>query len=191
MKRNTFSINLKRVKPAMRKGLAFLLGGLVITLAAVMSSGCSLAEKPSNEPIAPEPPELTYSISVSAAPIQISSGNLHWHRELPDESYTLENVALEIHNLGDFDIAVAQLEITVDDETRLLDIDQVIAGGARESLDLQPMMGGFDGGVHRVYMSLLDDNGRVLYRNQGEDIGPLEPEPGTGSWHSMPSCPSP
>jgi len=187
MKRNTFSINLKRIKPAMRKGLAFLLGGLVITLAAVLSSGCSLAEKPSNEPITPEPPELTYSISVSAAPIQISSGNLHWHRELPNESYTLENVALEIHNLGDFDIAVAQLEITVDEDTKLVDIDQVIAGGARESLALQPMMEGFDSGVHRVYMSLLDDNGRVLYQNQGEDIGPLEPEPGTGSWHSMPS----
>jgi hypothetical protein len=49
------------------------------------------------------------------------------------------------------------------------------------------MMEGYDGGVHRVYMSLLDGNGEVLYRNQGEDMGPLEPEPGTGSWHPMPS----
>ncbi len=92
---------------------------------------------------------------------------------------------MEIYNLGDFEIAVAQLEITVDEDTRLFDIDLVIVGGARESIALQPMMEGYDGGVHRVYISLLDDNGGVLYRNQGEDIGPLEPEPGTGSWHSM------
>ncbi len=187
MKRNTFSINPKGIKPAPRKGSAFLFGGLVIILAVVMFSGCSLVEKTSNEPFIPEPPEFTYSISVSAAPIQISSGNLHWHRELPNESYTLEDMALEIYNLGDFDIAVAQLEIMVDDDTRLFNIDRIIAGGARESIALQPMMEGYDGGIHRVYMSLLDDNGGVLYRNQGEDIGPLEPEPGTGSWHSMPS----
>jgi len=187
MKRNTYSINPKGIKPASRKRLAFLFGGLVIILAAVMSSGCSLAEKTSNETATPEPSELTYSVSISAAPIQISSGNLHWHRELPNKSYTLENIALEIHNIGDFDIAVAQLEIMVDEDTRLFNIDQVIAGGARESLALQPMMEGYDGSVHRVYLSLLDDNGGVLYRNQGEDIGPLEPEPGTGSWHSTPS----
>jgi len=187
MKRNTFSIKPKGIKPAPRKGSAFLFGGLVIILAVVMFSGCSLVEKTSNEPFIPEPPEFTYSISVSAAPIQISSGNLHWHRELPNESYTLEDMALEIYNLGDFDIAVAQLEIMVDDDTRLFNIDRIIAGGARESIALQPMMEGYDGGIHRVYMSLLDDNGGVLYRNQGEDIGPLEPEPGTGSWHSMPS----
>ena len=187
MKRDTFSINSKGIKPTVRKRLALLLGGLVIILAVVMCSGCSLAEKTSNEPVAPEPPELTYSVSVSAVPIQISSGNLHWHRDLPNEGYTLENIALEIQNLGDFDIAVAQLEIMVDGDTKLFNIDRIIAGGARESLDLQPMMEGYDGGIHRVYMSLLDNNGRVLYRNQGEDIGPLEPEAGTGSWHSMPS----
>jgi hypothetical protein len=187
MKRYTSSTNSKGVKPAPRKRLAFLFGGLVIMLAAVMSSGCSLAGKASNEPVTPEPPELNYSISISAAPIQISSGNLHWHRELPNESYTLENVTLEIYNLGDFDIAVAQLEIMVDEDTQLFNIDRVIAGEDRQSLTLQPMMEGYDGGVHCVYMSLLDANGGVLYRNQGEDIGPLEPEPGTGSWHSMPS----
>jgi len=187
MKRSTFNINSKGIKPASRKGLPYLYIGLLILLAVSLFSGCSLPQKTSNELLAPEPPEFTYSVSVSAAPIQISSGNLHWHRELPKDSYTLENTALEIYNLGDFDIAVAQLEITVDEDARLFDIDLVIVGGARESIALQPMMEGYDGGVHRVYMSLLDDNGGVLYRNQGEDIGPLEPEPGTGSWHSMPN----
>jgi hypothetical protein len=187
MKRNTFVNNTKGIKPTIRKWKPLLFVSLVILLAVALFSGCSLPQKTSRELLAPEPPELTYSVSVSAAPIQISSGNLHWHRELPNSSYTLEDAALEIHNLGDFDIAVAQLEITVDDDTRYFDINLVIVGGARESLTLQPMMEGYDGGVHRVYMSLLDGNGEVLYRNQGEDMGPLEPEPGTGSWHPMPS----
>jgi hypothetical protein len=187
MKRSTFNIHSKGTKPASRKGLPYLYIGILILLAVALFSGCSLTQKTSNEILTPEPPEFTYSVSVSAAPIQISSGNLHWHRELPSDSYTLEDTALEIYNLGDFDIAVAQLEITVDEDARLFDINLVIVGGARESISLQPMMEGYNGGVHRVYMSLLDDNGGVLYRNQGEDIGPLEPEPGTGSWHSMPN----
>lgn len=187
MKRNTFATNAKGIKPTIRKGSPFLYGGLLILLAVALFSGCSLSKKTLSEPVIPEPPEFSYSVSVSAAPIQISSGNLHWHRELPNESYTLEDAALEIHNFGDFDIPVAQLEITVDEDTRLFNIDRVITGGDRESIALQPMMEGYDGGVHRVYMALIGDNGGVLYRNEGEDIGPLEPVPGTGSWHPMPS----
>jgi len=187
MKRNTFTINSRGIKPAPRKSSPFIYGGLVILLALALFSGCSLSKKTSNEPVIPETPEFTYSVSVSAVPIQISGGNLHWHKELPNDSYTLEDMALEIHNLGDFDIPVAQLEIRVDGDTSVFDIDRVITGGARESIALQPMMEGYDGGVHRVYVALLDDNGRVLYQNEGEDIGPLEPEPGTGSWHPMPS----
>lgn len=187
MKRNTFTINPKRIKPAPRKSSPFIYGGLVILLALALFSGCSLSEKTPNETVIPETLEFTYSVSVSAVPIQISGGNLHWHKELPNDSYTLEDMALEIHNLGDFDIPVAQLEIRVDGDTSVFDIDRVIAGGARESIALQPMMEGYDGGVHRVYVALLDDNGGVLYQNKGEDIGPLEPEPGTGSWHPMPS----
>ena len=187
MKRNNLTTNSKGIKPAPRKSKLFLYGGLLILLTVALFSGCSLPEQTSDEPVILEPPEFTYSVSISAVPIQISSGNLHWHRELPNDSYTLEDIALEIYNLGDFDIPVAQLEIRVDEDISLFDIDRVITGGARESIALQPMMEGYDGGVHRVYMTLLDNNGEVLYQNEGEDIGPLEPEPGTGSWHPMPS----
>jgi hypothetical protein len=187
MKRNTLKTDTKGIKSASRNGLPYLYIGILILLAVALFSGCSLSEKTSNEPVILEPSEFTYSVSTSAVPIQISSGNLHWHRELPNESYTLEDMAVEIHNLGDFDISVAQLEIMVDEDARLFTINQVIAGGARENITLQPMMAGYDGGVHRVHLSLLGDNGGVLYQNEGEDIGPLEPEPGTGSWHSMPS----
>jgi len=187
MKRSTLKTNSKGIKSASRNGLPYLYIGILILLAVALFSGCSLSEKTSNEPVILEPPEFTYSVSTSAVPIQISSGNLHWHRELPNESYTLEDMAVEIHNLGNFDISVAQLEIMVDEDARSFNINLVIAGGARENIALQPMMAGYDGGVHRVFVSLLDDNGGVLYQNEGEDIGPLEPEPGTGSWHSMPS----
>jgi hypothetical protein len=187
MKQNTFTINSKRIRPVLRKGKTFLCSGILILLVLALFSGCSLSEKTSAEPVMPEPLEFTYSVSVSAVPIQISSGNLHWHKELPNDSYTLEDMALEIYNFGDFDIPVAQLEITVDEDVSLFNIDQIIAGGAKENIALQPMMEGYDGGIHRVYVALLDNNGGVLYRNEGEDIGPLEPEPGTGSWHPMPS----
>jgi len=187
MKRNTFTNNFGGAKPAPRKGFPLLYGGLVILLAMALLSGCSPSDTTPSQPVITEPPELTYSVSVSAVPIQISSGNLHWHRELPDDSYTLEDVALEIHNLGDFAIPVAQLEIRVDDDAGLFNIDRVVAGGTKESIALQPMMKGYDGGIHRVYLSLLDDKGVVLYQNEGKDIGPLEPVPGTGSWQPMPS----
>jgi hypothetical protein len=163
------------------------LGGLALLLVMALLPGCSPSNATAGQPVTPEPPELSYSVTVSAVPIQISSGNLHWHRELPDDSYTLEDMALEIHNLGDSDIAVARLEIRVDDDTGLFSIDRVLAGGSKESIALQPMMAGFDGGVHRIYLSLLDDKGGVLYQNEGQDIGPLEPVPGTGSWQPMPS----
>ena len=186
MKRNIFAISSGVLKPALGKGLPFLYGGLLIILAIALLSSCSMPEKTSSEPVMPEPPEFTYSVSISAAPIQISSGNLHWHKELPNDSYTLEDMALEIYNLGDFDILVAQLEIRVDEDTKLFNIARVIPGGERENMVLQPMMEGYDGGTHRVYVALLDDNGGVLYQNKGEDIGPLEPIPGTGSWKPVP-----
>jgi hypothetical protein len=71
----------------------------------------------------------------------------------------------------------------------LCNIDRLITGGARENIALQPMMEGYDGGVYRVYVALLDENGGILYQNEGENIGQLKPEPGTGSWHAMPSYP--
>ena len=164
-------------------------------LAAAPLSGCSTpqitaSEIPaikitSSEPAIPKPSELTYNTSISAPPIQISSGNLHWHKKLPDDSYTLEDIAIEIYNFGDYDISVAQLEITVDDDTRLLTVDRVIHGGEKSNLVFQPMMEGYDGGTHRVHVALLDENGGVLYQNSGENMGPLEPIPGTGSWKPL------
>jgi hypothetical protein len=187
MKRTSFTDNARGTKPAPRKGSLLIYVGLAMLLAMALLSGCSPSVATPGQPAITEPPELSYSVSVSAVPIQISSGNLHWHRELPDDSYTLEDVALEIHNLGDFDIPVAQLKIRVDDDTGLFSVDLVVAGGTKESIALQPMMKGYDGGIHRVYLSLLDDEGKVLYQNEGQDIGPLEPEEGTGSWQPMPS----
>jgi hypothetical protein len=182
---HTLFISSGGAKP--RKGRLLLYGGIAIILAVALLSGCSLSETTPSQPVIPEPPKLSYSVSVSAVPIQISSGNLHWHRELPSDSYTLEDMAVEIHNLADFDVSIAQLEIRIDDDSRLFNVDRLIAGGARESVALKPMMEGYDGGVHCVYISLLDGNGGVLYQNGGQDIGPLEPEPGTGSWHPMSS----
>jgi len=166
----------------MKQNILILCGGLLLLLAIALPLGCSTPEIKSSEPVIPEPSKFTYDISISAPPIQISGGNLHWHKKLPNDSYTLEDIAIEICNFGDFDILVAQLEITVDDNTRLLNIDRVIPAGERKNLAVQPMMEGYDGGAHRVYVALLDQNGGVLCQNNGEDVGPLEPVPGTGSW---------
>jgi len=167
--------------------ILFLCCGLLILLALALLSGCSAPQSTAIERVRPEPSGLTYSVSTSAPPIQISSGNLHWHKKLPSGSYSLEDMTIEIYNFGDFDILVAQLEITVDEDTRLLDINSVIHGGERKSLVFQPMMEGYDGGTHRVYMALLDENDGILYENKGESIGPLEPTPGTGSWKPVPN----
>jgi hypothetical protein len=177
MKKNTSMIG---------KGVSFLCGSLLILFAALLL-GCSTPQATSIERVTPAPSGLTYSTSVSAPPIQISSGNLHWHKKLPGDSYTLEDLTIEIYNFGDFDISVAQLGVTVDEETRLLDINNVIHGGERKSLVFQPMMADYDGGTHQVYMVLLDENGDILYQNGGETVGPLEPTPGTGSWKPVPN----
>jgi hypothetical protein len=171
----------------MKQNTLILCGGLLLLLAIALPLGCSTPEIKSSEPVIPEPSKFTYDISISAPPIQISGGNLHWHKKLPNDSYTLEDIAIEICNFGDFDISVVQLEITLDDDTRVLNIDRVIPGGERMNLVVQPMMEGYDGGAHRVYVALLDQNGGVLCQNNGENVGPLEPVPGTGSWKPVPN----
>ena len=125
IKRNTLPFIPGYLSRAVGKGIPFLFGGLFILLAvAPLFRLFHCRRKTSSEPAIPEPSELTYSVSISAPPIQISSGNLHWHKELPNDSYTLEDMAMEIYNFGDFDISVAQLEIRVDEDTRLFNIDQ-------------------------------------------------------------------
>jgi hypothetical protein len=182
MKPKIFITTLEVVKRAADRGMLLLCGGLFLLLAVALLLGCSRPEITSSEPVIPEPAEFTYSISISAPPIQISGGNLHWHKKLPDDSYTLEDMTIEIYNFGDSDILVARLEVRVDEDTRLFNIDRVIPGGEKENLVVQPMMGGYDGGAHRIYVALLDQNGRPIYQDKGQDVGPLEPIPGTGSW---------
>ncbi len=73
----------------------------------------------------------------------------------------------------------------VDENSRLFNVDMIIPGREVKSLVVQPMMEGYDGGTHVVYVALLDENGKILYENNGEEIGPLDPVPGTGNWKKM------
>ena len=170
-----------------KKGASFIgIGLFIILFAIVLLLGCSepeiASEITSSGQVIPEESEFTYSISTSTPPIQISGGNLHWHKQLPNNTYTLEDAAIEIYNFGDFDILVTQLEMRVDENSRLFNVDMVIPARARESLIVQPMMEGYDGGTHTTYVTLLGENGELLHESDGHEIGPLEPIAGTGSW---------
>ncbi len=182
-----------------RQNQYVLLGkGLFILFAVALLLGCSASEITYSERIIPEESEFTYSeriipeeseftysISISAPAIQISGGNLHWHKELPSNTYTLEDLAIEIYNFGDFDILVTQLEMRVDENSRLFNVDMVIPKRVKESLAVQPMMEGYDGGIHIVYVVLLNENSEILYESDAQEIGPLESIPGTGSWQQV------
>ena len=169
-----------------KQGTSFLgIGLFIILFAIVLLLGCSAPEITSSEQVIPEESGLAYSVSISAPSIQISGGNLHWHKQLPNNTYTLENAAIEVYNFGDFDILVTQLEMRVDENSRLFNVDMVIPARARESLIVQPMMEGYDSGTHTTYVTLLDENGELLYESDGHEIGPLEPIPGTGSWNKV------
>ena len=155
----------------------------MLVIAATLLSGCSTPEMAYNsEPVTPDESEIAYSVSVSAPPVQINGGNLHWHKKLPNNTYILEDLALEIHNFGDFDIRVTQLEVSVDGNSQLLNIDMTIPGKTSKSLVVQPMSEGHNGGTHIVSLTLLDEDGNVLCESGGYEVGPLEPVPGTGSW---------
>jgi len=165
--------------------MSFVVRSLFIVFVVVLLLGCSVPETNSGEQVIPEEPEFTYGIVASVPPIQISGGNLLWHKKLPNTTYTLEDVAIEIHNFGDSDILVDRLEIRVDGDSKLFDIGLTISGNTKENVVVHPMMEGYDGGTHIVYVALLDENGRLLYANNGEELGPLEPVPGTGSWEPV------
>ena len=168
--------------------MSFVSRGLPILLVAVLLLlflGCSTPGASSSERVIPEEFEFTYSKRISAPTIQISGGNLVWHKKLPSTSYTLEDVAIEAYNFGDFDILVAQLEMRVDENSKLFNIDMIIPAGARSNLVVQPMMEGYHGGSHVVHMTLLDENGSVLYETASQEVGPLEPPSGTVSWEPL------
>ena len=186
IERNFFTTCPEVLKQVVKKGTSFLgIGLFIILFAIVLLLGCSAPEITSSEQVIPEESELAYSVSISAPSIQISGGNLHWHKQLPNNTYTLENAAIEIYNFGDLDILVTQLEMRVDENSRLFNVDMVIPARARESLIVQPMMEGYDGGTHTTYVTLLDENGELLYESDGHEIGPLEPIPGTGGWKQV------
>ena len=154
----------------------------VLVLAiAVLFSGCSAPKKLSPETsflkaqLTTPPSNFTYSLTLSAPLLQISGGNLHWHKSLPADDFTLEDLAIEVLNYGDIDIFVARLGITVDNDTRTLAVDRLIPPGERINLVFRPMMAGYDGGMHYINVVLLDEGGGTLCQNAVESIGPLEP----------------
>ena len=169
-----------------KKGTSFLGTSLLIIVSAmVLLSGCSTPDTAPSGQVIPEEAEFTYSVSTTAAPIQISGGNLHWHKQLPDNTYTLENAALEIYNFGDFDILVTQLEMRVDETSKLFNVDVVIPAMTRESINIQPMIEDYDGNTHTSSVALLGENGEIIYQSSEYEIGPLEPIPGTGGWKQV------
>jgi len=166
--------------------MSLVKSSLLILFMAVLLTGCSTLKISPDKRVMPlaVPGEtgLTYSISTSAPLIQISGGNLHWHKKMPNIKYTLEDVVVEIYNFGDSDIMVSQLEIKVDGNSKLFDTDMVVSGKTRKNVAVRPMMENYDGGTHIVRISLLDEKGRPLYQRNEEEVGPLEPLPETGSW---------
>ena len=162
--------------------MSLVKSSLLILFAVVLLTGCSALKISPDKLLMPQEAGLTYSISISEPRIQISNGNLHWHKKLPNTTYTLEDVVIEIYNFGDSDIVVSQLELRIDGDSKLFDIDMAVSGRTKENVIVRPMMKNYDGGTHIVSMSLLDEKGRPLYQKNGEEVGPLEPIPGTGSW---------
>jgi len=158
-----------------------------IMLMAVLFAGCVTPEVEPEEQAAPATPEFACSTNISAPPILINGGNLQWHRQLPESKYTLEVMAVEVYNFGDFDILVTRLEVRVDGNSRFFNIDMAISGGTRENLVIQPMMAGYDGGTHVIGVMLLGEDGKPLCDGGGCEVGPLEPVPGTGSWEQVQS----
>ncbi len=180
-------LSVDRFERKRQRQHVLLSGGLCLLFAVALLVGCSAPEITYSERTIPEEPEFAYSVSISAPPIQVSGGNLHWHKKLPNNTYTLEDLAIEIHNAGDLDIFVAQLEMRVDENSRFFDVDMAIPGQARKSVVVQPMMEGYDGGSHTVFVVLLDENGEILHESDRHEVGPLEPIPGTGSWKQVQS----
>ena len=123
-----------------RTNMYFVGRGLCILFAVGLLSGCSAPEITPSEQVIPEESEFTYSISISVPPIRISGGNLHWHKKLPNNTYTLEDVAIEIYNFGDFDILLAHLGVRVDENSRLFNIDMVLPSGEKTILVVEPVM---------------------------------------------------
>jgi len=166
-----------------KKGTSFLgIALFIIIFAIVLLLGCSVPEITPGEQVIPEESELAYSVSISAPSIQMSGGILHWHKQLPNNTYTLENAAIEIYNFGDFDILVTQIEMWVDGKSKLFTVEAVIPAMTRETINVQPMIEGYNGSTHTIYITLLGENDKPIYQSDKYEIGPLEPTPGTGSW---------
>lgn len=156
--------------------MVFVRRCLLLFSVVALVSGCSVLGMTDSGPDTMTQPGFTYGVGLSAAPIKIDGGNLAWHRRLPDDTYTLEAIAIGVLNSGEFGIFIAQLEVVIDGKAKLFDVEQLVPGGTEKNLVVQPMMNGYDGGSHFVYIALLNDEGRLLAHNSGEVVGPLAPD---------------
>ena len=156
---------------------------IALLIALVLALGCCTSEIPSNKQVTQGEFEFTYSKITSVPSIQISSGNLVWHKKLPSTTYTLEGSEIEIYNFGDVDTFVARLEMKVGENSKVFDINMVVPAGVKRSVVVEPMIEGYDGGTHIVDIALLDENGRILYEADSQEVGPLEPVMGSVCWN--------
>lgn len=121
--------------------------------------------------------KFTYSKCISLPQILIRGGNLHWHKRLPNTTYTLETATIEIYNFGNIDIVVDQMELKVDTDRKLFNINRMVPARTVESVVVYPEMEGYNGGTHIVSVALLDEKNRILYESSRQEMGPLEPAP--------------
>ncbi len=157
---------------------------LSIVLLVMLLAGCNTVEV-ATEPVKDIPPindtlptkdippagNLLSSITESEPQIQITGGLLLWHRTLPQETFTLEDIAIEIYNYGDFAIEVLALEIIIDGEGHTYRLDSMrvdpgpILVQPEEKIEvaIQPMLGGYHNGNHIIVIKLLSPSGAVLY----------------------------
>jgi len=160
--------------------------GIFIAFVSIFLFGCVVLTMVKDDWVIAEQTGFTFFVSTSEPMVRISGGNLHWHKKLPDETYVLEDLAIEVQNTGDADGTWVQMELVVDGDRQLFDVGSVIPAGARQTVVVRPMMAGYDGGTHNIYIALLGADGLVLASNE-QVVGPLAPVAGTGSWQPVPS----
>lgn len=119
---------------------------------------------------------LEISTIISQPLVLITGGNLDWHKRLPETTFALEIIALEVKNFTDSDVFLNRLKIRVDEgQTEIIPIDFLISAQSSREITVRPSLKGFEGGCHRIYLAFLNPNGQVIcFRN--EKVGPLSVE---------------
>ena len=150
---------------------------LLLVVLLVMLVGCNTVEVATepvkDTPLVVTPPvdELLFTVTESEPQIQITGGLLIWHRTLPQETFTLEDITVEIYNYGDFAIEVLSLELLVDGESQIYRLDSmrgtsgVVLIRAEEKIEvaIQPMLEGYSDSPHVIVIKLLSPSGAALY----------------------------